>query len=313
MIRSWLSDTSAIVVVRRRVGDPQAEGKLGPRLDAALACPTFLLVAPAAEGGGAGGKRHRSLCPKLLRVFAAFAAPAKKARRGQPDSPAASAEAADAAFLAAAAAEEEVQYGAGGYEEEDVEAFRAASPGSLPGSGSRGGAAGAQAFRRNSALSGGSGGTGALAQALLGPSPVGARSRGSGGSDLFPPMQGGDLPEEEDWAGGGGGGGRLSRPFQESALAFESARDATQAGPAAALSGVSAGVAQFFSAAFAAESQEADKVFGFAELCGQHSLSRSQAAQLFAQVLILASNDYVAVAQAAPYADIDIKKGGASF
>jgi len=163
-------------------------------------------------------------------------------------------------------------------EEEEVEAFRRASP-----SGSAGTQQGAPASRRHSALSGGP-----LAAALAEPSPgsEGARrsrgSRGSGGSDLFGPAPGADeLPEEAagGWAEGGGGGGL----FRESDLGYETQKEASQRHPAASLSGVSAGVARYFAAAFGSDSQQPDAILAFPELVEANRLSRSQTAQLFAQ------------------------------
>ncbi len=136
------------------------------------------------------------------------------------------------------------------------------------------------------------------------------------------------LPDEDyDAAAGGGfggfGGGEGGLSAQFDSL-LETAPDATQAqrGPTAALSGVSRGVAAYFGAAFGdAESQ--DKAFLFADLCTSNkcatlaaalvcarhlrmhrtdqthccrlrrSLGRTQRAQLFAQVLILVSNNCI--------------------
>ena len=145
------------------------------------------------------------------------------------------------------------------------------------------------------------------------------------------------LPDEDydaaaggGFGGFGGGEGELSAQFDS---LLETAPDATQTqrGPTAALSGVSRGVAAYFGAAFGdAESQ--DKAFLFADLCTSNkcaplaaarvcarnlcmhrsdqqspccricrSLGRTQRAQLFAQVLILVSNNCIKARAVQPW------------
>ena len=97
---------------------------------------------------------------------------------------------------------------------------------------------------------------------------------GGGGDDFFDDAAV-PMPDEEEEAvglggsgfggGGGGLGGSLSAQF-ESLLETAPEHTQTQRGPAAALSGVSSGVAKYFAAAFgSAESQ--DTAFVFKQLC----------------------------------------------
>ena len=93
------------------------------------------------------------------------------------------------------------------------------------------------------------------------------------------------MPDEEEEAvglggsgfggGGGGLGGSLSAQF-ESLLETAPEHTQTQRGPAAALSGVSSGVAKYFAAAFgSAESQ--DTAFVFKQLCTANRCARARA------------------------------------
>jgi len=309
IIRGWLAAPSDIVVERRRVGDPQPPAPLTRRLDEALAAPSFLLLHPCGDGGG---KRLRIICPELAAQFPVRGkAAAAKRSRGAAPSPSVSAEGAAAAAARGLAEEDEFfEVGGGGYQEDedgaDVEAFRQRSGSGQERSASLGG--GAAPFRRLSALSGG----GPLALALGGvDSPEDARaaaaaaarrSRGSLGSDL-PGVGGEDLPEEE----GGWGEGAAAAPLFESALGVETQRDPTQRAPP--LSGVSVGVARYFASAFGLESQEPSQVLEFAVLAEENRLGRSQAAQFFAQILILATAGHIAAKQETAYEAIIIGRG----
>ena len=293
----------------------------------------------------AAGKRSRELCEPLAALFACHTK--KQGRRRGASAAASPAVSADAALQLA--------------DGDDVEAFRhdgsvdgapVASPEGSLGGASRGAGAG---FGRRSGLSGGSGSL--LAQALAGLSPKSGSGRAGRGSDAFGgSMRAGDLPgaggedffdapypEEEQVAGeygplggafGGDGGVGLSAPF-ESLLETGPDGTQTQRDPKKALSGVSLGVVKYFTEAFGnPASQEA--AVTMEDLCANSRLNRTQRAQFFSQVLILASNAFIKarlrllrdapllaltrapaaapqVKQSAPYANIIISRGTAAM
>lgn len=310
VIREWLSDTADVVCVRSKVGDAPPAGKLSARLDEAMLTPSMLLLAPS----GGAGKRGRVLCDELAQLFARHTKATTRRRGNAPASPSSSSE------HAAGAGDEDQEAMPPAGEDEEVEAFREAQLGRSPSASTQAGAA--PGFGRRSNISGG-GSASALAAALAGESPGSVRTGGggaAGGGRLSDAFGGGvreeDLPEEEGAAPffqeHSGGGLGLSRQFGGSALGVESQQlDASvpPPHPAGGLSGVSAGVAAYFGAAFGRESEEPDKAFLFDDLCFNNSLSRTQSAQLFAQILILCSAGVVAVQQLAPYAGITITKG----
>ncbi len=292
------------------------------------------------------GKRSRQLCEPLAALFARHTK-AQGRRRG-----------ASAASSPAASSDGALQPAEG----DDVEAFRhdgsvdgaaVASPEGSLGGVSRGAGAG---FGRRSGLSGGSGSL--LAQALAGLSPKSGSGRAGRGSDAFGgSMRAGDLPgggddyfdvpypdeeaDAQDFGGlgggfGGDGGGGLNAPF-ESLLETGPDGTQTQRDPKKALSGVSLGVVKYFTEAFGnTASQEA--AITVEDLCANSRLNRTQRAQFFAQVLILASNSFIKarrtrcciddtccqhltratpalaqVKQSAPYANIIISRGTAAM
>jgi hypothetical protein len=69
------------------------------------------------------------------------------------------------------------------------------------------------------------------------------------------------------------------------------------------------GVARYFASAFGLESQEPSQVLEFAVLAEENRLGRSQAAQFFAQILILATAGHIAAKQESAYEAIIIGRG----
>ena len=69
------------------------------------------------------------------------------------------------------------------------------------------------------------------------------------------------------------------------------------------------GVARYFASVFGLESQEPSQVLEFAALAEENRLGRSQTAQFFAQILILATAGHIAARQEAAYEAIVISRG----
>lgn len=333
LLRKWLSDATDISCVRRKLGDvavdmdtaPAAGKKTGGgvaalsvRVDSALRQPAQLLLAghrlPVEPGRT---HRGRLLCPTLMHLLARNIPPVKtraqKKAVEEPDDP----------LQPGAGDDEFADMPPAPFDDDDVEAFRHGAHGPLgrsPASGSFG-----ALFGRRSNVSAATGSASALAAALAGatsPSSGHTALTRGGLAPLSDGFDDGVLPDDLPDVGGvpfpeGRVTGRgLSQRF-ESALGFESGPTGyTQPAPGAGpgLSGVSAAVMAYVNRALGTASEEAAGGGGsrglvFDAMVRGNNLGKTQTAQLFAQVLVLATTGLVAVSQEAPYGDITITRG----
>jgi hypothetical protein len=313
ILRAWLKDAASITCLRRKLGESapgeplggelpagaKGSASLSARVDAALKQPSALLLAGHRLPTQAGRIfRGRQLEGTLLHLFARHTAPGAGRRA-----------------TAAVSEQEEEDRDMPmpmADDDDDVEAFRAGAPG--PGR-SPASSFGAPLFGRRSNVSAATGSASALAAALAGaksPSSAhtaAARQRLSDAAAFGGAVLSDDLPDvgapfpEDDAAHMG-----LSQRF-ESALPETGEGTQHASAPGVGLSGVSAGVMAYLANALGSESQAVGSSLVFDAMARGNSLSRTQTAQLFAQMLILATAGLVGVSQEAPYEDILISRG----
>ena len=313
ILRAWLKDAASITGLRRKLGEgapgeplggelgagTKGAGSLSARVDAALKQPSALLLAGHRLPTQAGRIfRGRQLEGTLLHLFARHTT-----GTGRRAAPAVSEQESEE--------ERDMPMPMQDDDDVDVEAFRAgALPGRSPAS-----SFGAPLFGRRSNVSAATGSASALAAALAGaksPSSAhtaAARQRLSDAAAFGGAVLSDDLPDvgapfpEDDAAHMG-----LSQRF-ESALLETGEGTQHASAPGVGLSGVSAGVMAYLANALGSESQAAGSSLVFDAMARGNSLNRTQTAQLFAQMLILATAGLVGVAQEAPYEDIYISRG----
>ena len=323
VLRAWLKDAASISCIRRKLGEaapgeplggdlvPGAKGSsaaLSARVDAALKQPSMLLLAGHRVATQPGRVyRGRALEATLLHLFARHTpGPGRRAAAASSDAQAAA---------PGGEEEEELDMPMPMADDDEPEAFRAgALPGRSPAS-----SFGAPLFGRRSNVSAATGSASALAAALAGAkSPSSAHTAagrqrlsdaaafGGALSDDLPDV-GAPFPEDDAAAHAG-----LSQRFGS---ALPETGDGTQpaSAPGVGLSGVSAGVMAYLANALGPESQAAGTSLVFDAMARGNSLSKTQTAQLFAQMLILATAGLVGVSQEAPYEDIFIRRGAVAL